>query len=182
MSTVIPKEGFESAIRELRQELSHLRTGRATPALVEDLPVSYYGARTPLKQLASISTPDVKSIVIQPWDTTALKDIEKAVNESSLNLHPVNEGKILRIVIPALTEERRNDLAKIVSKKIEESKIRIRTVRESIVKVLHTQKEEGSLPEDEFFRVQKELQKVVDEYNAEARSIGDKKEQEILTT
>lgn len=181
MSTSPAREQFGKALEHFRHELSLLRTGRATPALVEGLQVEYYGARTPLIQLASISTPDAKSIIIQPWDQAAIKDIEKALQQSSLGINPVNEGKLLRVVIPPLTEERRNELIKLIGKHSEDARVRIRTAREDVLKKLTTEKTDGSISEDEYFRKQKDLQREVDEVIASIKTLSEAKEQELKT-
>lgn len=175
------KPNFEKAVEHLKNELNSIRTGRATPTLVENLIVDYYGTKTPLIQLASISIPDPKSIVIQPWDRNSTKDIEKAIQISSLGINPVNEGTIIRIVIPPLTEERRGELVKLANKKTEEAKISIRNIREEMWKELKNQEKEGKISEDELFLTQKELQKIVDEFNEKIKEISEKKEEEINT-
>lgn len=172
---------FDNVFSHLKEELSKLRTGRATPTLVESLKVEYYGTKTPLNQLASISSPDAKTIIIQPWDTNAAKEIEKAIHNSSLGLNPVNEGKLLRIIVPPLTEERRDELTKLVTEKIEESKVRIRTIREEHMKKMQKEEDDGVLREDDYFKGQKKLQESVDEANKRIKESGDLKVTEIQT-
>ncbi len=174
MSIVSKKEShFEDAIKHLKDELSQIRTGQANSALVENIKVDYYGTLTPLNQLANISIPDSKSIVIQPWDNNVIKEIEKAIQQSDLGLNPVNEGEGLRLPIPPLTEERRKDLAKTVNEKIEQCKISIRNSREDIWKEIKEKKNNGEMSEDDMFSQQKELQKIVEEKNNLAKKIGD---------
>jgi len=182
MSIVSKKEShFEDAIKHLKDELSQIRTGQANSALVENIKVDYYGTLTPLNQLANISIPDSKSIVIQPWDNNVIKEIEKAIQQSDLGLNPVNEGEGLRLPIPPLTEERRKDLAKTVNEKIEQCKISIRNSREDIWKEIKEKKNNGEMSEDDMFSQQKELQKIVEEKNNLAKKIGEEKEKEVLT-
>ncbi|MBU0963656.1 ribosome recycling factor [Patescibacteria group bacterium] len=172
---------FDQAVSHLKSELNNIRTGRANPVLVENLQVDYYGTRTPLIQLASISVPDAKSIVIQPWDKNTAKDIEKAIHNSQLGLNPVNEGNIIRLPIPPLTEERRKDLSKIVGQKAEEAKVSVRNTREEIWKIIKDQKNKSLITEDDMFTYQKELQEIVDDYNSQLQKLGQEKEKEILT-
>ena len=167
---------FDQAIENLAQELAKLRTGRANPAVLEDLKVDYYGTPTPVKQLGSISVPEARQLVIAPWDKNALAPMEKAIRDCGLGLNPVNEGDKLRITLPQLNEERRRELAKIVGKTAEEARVRVRAVREELWREIK------KLPnEDERFRQQEALQKVVDEYNAKIKTIAEAKEKEIMT-
>ena len=167
---------FDQAIENLAQELAKLRTGRANPAVLEDLKVDYYGTPTPVKQLGSISVPEARQLVIAPWDKNALAPMEKAIRDCGLALTPVNEGDKLRITLPQLNEERRRELAKIVGKTAEEARVRVRAVREELWREIK------KLPnEDERFRQQEALQKVVDEYNAKIKTIAEAKEKEIMT-
>src|SRR3989338_2892899 len=172
---------FEKAIDHFLLELSQLRAGRATPALVEGISVDAYGVRSPIVQLASISIPEMRQIVIQPWDKSLLKNIEKAIAESGLGLNPANEGDCLRIMIPALTEERRRDLLKVVSKKTEEARIRIRGLREEIKENILNAEKKKELSEDERFRMIEELDKVIKSYQERIDQEAIKKEEEILT-
>ncbi|MFA5134659.1 MAG: ribosome recycling factor [Patescibacteria group bacterium] len=172
---------FEKAIDHLKNELDTIRTGRANPSLVEKIPVEYYGTKTPMQQLATISIPDAKSILIQPWDKNALKEIEKAIQNSQLGLNPVNEGTFLRLPIPPLTEDRRKELSKVANQKTEESRITIRNIREDIWRTIKDQKTKGEISEDDMYLQQKELQKIVDKYNTSAKELGEEKEKEIMT-
>lgn len=183
MNSIIEnKKGqFEKAIEHLKLELTAIRTGRANPSLVENLLIDYYGVKTPLKQLSSINVPDAHSLLIQPWDKNSIKDIEKGIRASSLDLNPVNEGNAIRLPIPALTEERRRELTKAVRQKTEEAKVSIRNVREEIWKQLKEQKNSGAISEDDMFHSQKELQKMVDQYNAQLVEISTAKENEVMT-
>jgi len=183
MTSIVDEKKFklDNAIEHLKKELSNIRTGRANPSLVENLQVEYYGTRTPLLQLASISAPDPRSILIQPWDKNALKDIEKAVQTSPLGINPVNEGNAIRLPIPALTEERRKDLVKVINQKTEEAKISIRNIREEIWRQLKEQKTAGTISEDDMYALQKKLQELVDGYNLQVKEISEGKELEIMT-
>ncbi len=175
------KDQFENAVSHLKSELSTIRTGRSNPSLVENIKVDYYGTKTPLPQVASISTPDPQSIVVQPWDKNALQDIEAALRNSDLGLNPVVESNLIRLPIPPLTEERRIELAKVVNQKVENARISIRNVREELWKAIKEQKNNGEMSEDDMFGQQKDLQQIVDEYNEKVKEIGIRKEKEIMT-
>jgi len=175
------REDFEAAIEHFKFESSKLRTGRANPSLVEDLLVDYYGTRTPLKQIASVNTPEARLIVIQPWDRGALVSIESAIRESDLNLNPTNDGVLIRIALPMLTEERRKDLVKVLNQKAEEARISIRSIREDAWKEIQEAEKEGLMSEDDKFKGKEKLQEVVDEFNKKVEEYRGKKEQEIMT-
>jgi len=170
------QELVQDAIRHLQDELKNIRSGRANPAIVEELKVESYGAQTPLNQLASISAPDASSIVIEPWDKNILSAIEKAVQESDIGIQPVNEGEKIRLSLPPLTEERRQDLVKIVSDKTEEAKISIRNVREDALKNVKN----DELSEDDEEREKEDIQKIVDKANDEVEKIAETKKEDIL--
>ncbi|MBU1119067.1 ribosome recycling factor [Patescibacteria group bacterium] len=175
------KEGFQSAVDFLAKELTSLRTGRAHTSLVENISVSSYGTVTPLMQLATISTPEAQLIVIDPFDKNILKEIEKAVSESDLGISPINDGKILRVQIPALTEERRKELVSVLNQKLEEARISIRNVREEAWKKIKAAEGNSEITEDEKYKAEEELNAVVSDYNDKIKEIGEKKEQEIMT-
>lgn len=175
------ENNFQSVIEHFMIELSKLRTGRANTSLVEDILVDYYGSKTPLKQIASINTPESRLIIIQPWDKGGLVSIEAAVRESDLGLNPMNDGQIIRLSIPPLTEERRQEIVRTLNKKAEEAKISIRNIREEIWKEIQNKEKSGEIPEDEKFKGKDALQKVVDEYNTKVEDIREKKERDILT-
>lgn len=181
--TIIDEKKFklDNAVTHMKSELNAIRTGRANPALVENIQVDYYGTKTPLLQLASISAPDPRCILIQPWDKNALKDIEKTLQTSSLGINPVNEGNAIRLPIPPLTEERRKDLVKVVNQKTEEAKVSVRNIREEIWRQLKEQKTKGTISEDDMYAQQKKLQELVDGYNKQIKEMGEGKEQEIMT-
>ena len=175
------KAGFEKAVTHFEGELLKLRTGRAHPGLVEGLMVDYYGTQTPLKQMAGVTVPEARQILVSPWDKGALSKIEAAIRESDLGLNPMNDGVAIRITLPALTEERRKELVKVLNSKAEEAKIAVRSVREDIWKDIQEAEKGGAMGEDEKFRAKDELQKVVDTYNTELETLREKKETEIMT-
>lgn len=170
---------MQGAVEALRRELSTLRTGRASPALVERLPVDYYGTPTPLQNIAAIHATDARTLTIQPWDRKTLGDIEKAILKSDLSLNPNNDGQIIRIVLPPLTEERRKELARMVEKKVEEARVAVRNCRRDGDQQLKKQKEKKELSEDELKRGADRIQKLTDKYVAELEKVGQAKEQEI---
>jgi ribosome recycling factor len=172
---------LEAALEHLVQEIGKIRTGRANPALVENLVVDYYGVKTPLKQIASINAPEASLLVIQPWDKDSLVNIESAIRESDMGFNPNNDGQVIRINIPSLTEERRKELVKVLNQRIEEAKISVRSVRESAWKEIQDLEKDGKISEDDKFLGKDYLQKIVDEYNKAIEEIRDKKEKDILT-
>jgi ribosome recycling factor len=172
---------FESAVEHLKQELSTLRTGRANSSLVEHIQVEYYGAMTELVGIAQIAVPEPRQITIQPYDKNALKDIEKAIQQSNIGINPVNDGTVIRLNIPQMTEERRKELAKSVSQMSEKTRVTIRNLREDIWKEIQRLEKVGDLSVDENISGKDELQKIVDKYNAEIKKISDAKEQEVMT-
>lgn len=172
---------FDNAIAHYNSELGKLRTGRANASLVEDLRVDYYGNKSPLKQIASISTPEPRQIVIQPWDRGAIVAIESAIRESDLGINPINDGVLVRLMIPSLTEERRKDLVKALNNKAEECRISIRNIREEIWKEIQDLEKNGDMAEDDKFRAKDKLQAIVDEHNKKIEEIREKKEKDIMT-
>ena len=175
------KKECENALDYLKKELAALRTGRASRALVENLRVDYYNTKTPLFQLASISTPEPNLITIQPYDKDSIKDIEKAISNSNLGITPDVKGDIIRVVIPPLSEERRKELVSVLNQKLEEVKISIRNHREQAWKKIKEQEAEGKITEDEKYRAKDELDKLAREYDEKINDIGRKKEKEIMT-
>ena len=171
----------QAAISHLEKEFSALRTGRATPAMIEDLPVEAYGAITPLQQLAAISSPEPRLLVVQPWDPSVLQAIEKALQQSSFGVMPVVDGKILRLPLPAMTEERRKQLLKVVSEKAEEAKVRIRGHREEAMKHLKRQQTDGDISEDAAKVDMAKVQKAVEESHERIDALVEAKTQEIMT-
>ncbi|MBU1148895.1 ribosome recycling factor [Patescibacteria group bacterium] len=181
MNLEIPKDKFEKTIEFLSSELKQVRTGRAHPSLVENLMVEAYDAKTALMQLASISVPEPRQILIQIWDKTIIKQVEKAIQISDLDISPTVDGDLIRLNIPPLNEERRQKLIKIVGQKLEEAKVSIRNEREEIIKNWRAKEKNGEISEDDLFSNQSELQKAVDQYNDKIKEIGEKKKEEILT-
>jgi len=171
---------MNGAISALKSELSKLRTGKASPALVENIKVDYYGNPTPLKQLASISTPEYRLILVQPWDKSSVKNIEKAIITSNLGLNPATSGNIIRIPIPSLTEERRKELVKLVHKYGEEAKIAIRNVRRDANDSIKTLEKEKEISEDESHIAQEEIQELTDENTKMVDEVVESKEKEIM--
>jgi len=171
---------MKKAIEHLKHDLQTIRTGRATPALVEELLVDYYGTPTPLQQLSTITAPEPRLLTIRPWDVSSLHAIEKALLKSDLGLTPTNDGKIVRLTIPPLTEERRRELVKVVAKRVEEGRVAIRNVRRDSLKDVQDLKDEKMISEDDFYRGKDELQKLTDKYIAQADELGQAKEAEVL--
>lgn len=158
-----------------------MRTGRATPALVENLEVDYYGSKTPLKAVAAISSSDPRTLEIKPWDKNAIQPIEKAIQSSSLGLNPVTDRDVIRLSIPSLTEERRKELTKLLGKHLEEARIQVRREREEALKEIDRKEKAKEISEDEKFRQKNEVQKQVDEINKKIEDLGSAKEREIMS-
>lgn len=175
------KENFSKTVEHLKQEITGLRTGRATPALVEDITVDVYGAKQPLKATASISVQDAKTIAIEPWDKSLIQAIETAVNNSDIGINPINDGKLIRLNLPELTQERRQDLIKVLHKKLEDARVAVRKIREDIRDQIQKQEKDKVISEDERYRLQDELEKMVKDYNENIKTIGEDKEKEINT-
>ena len=174
------KTRMHKAIDSLKNELGSVRSGRASPGLVEHLRVDYYGTPTPLNQLATISTPDARLIVIQPYDRGAMGSVEKAILKSDLGLTPTNDGTVIRLSIPPLTEDRRRDLAKHVRKRVEEARVAVRNVRRDIHDQMRKLEHDHTISQDDLHRSETELQKLTDEQVKEIDKVGEAKEQELL--
>lgn len=174
------KKNMEKAIKGLEKNFSKLRTGRASTSLVEDIVVQYYNTPTPLNQLASISIPDSRTIAIQPWDRNSFGDVEKAIMKSDLGLNPVNDGKVIRINIPPLTEDRRKDLVKIAKKNTEDAKIVIRNVRREANETLKKMKNEKEITEDDLHKGQEKNQELTDDFVLRSDKLLAEKEKEIM--
>ncbi len=170
---------MKKTIEATRREFAPIRTGRASASMVEGIKVDYYGTPTPLKQLATISTPEPKLLVIHPWDTSCLGAVEKAIMESDVGVTPANDGKVIRISVPHLTEERRNELVKVVRRIAEDGRVSIRSVRRDAVETLRQKEKEGAVPEDERFKAQDRAQSLTDRYIGEIDRILAEKEKEI---
>ncbi len=174
------KDDMDKSLKFLEKSFSKLRTGRASLALLDGIKVEYYGVPTPLNQVASLSVPESRLIQISPWDMTVIPNIEKAIQKSELGLNPVNDGKIVRINIPVLTEERRKDLVKVVKKMAEEGKVKLRNLRRDANEELKKLKKDGDIAEDELFKYQADVQKVTDDYIEKTDKILLVKEKEIM--
>ncbi|MEE9532126.1 MAG: ribosome recycling factor [Syntrophobacteria bacterium] len=174
------KDRMGKSIESLKREYSRLRTGRASISLLDGIRVSYYDTPTPLNQMASLAVPEPRLIVIQPWDKTAIEDIEKAILKSELGLTPMNDGKVIRISIPPLTEERRKELVKVARKMSEENKVAIRNIRRDANEMLKDLKKEKEISEDDLFRSQEEVQKATDQFISQVDELCAAKEKEIL--
>lgn len=173
------EEKMTKAIEALAREFSTVRTGRASPALVEGVRVDYYGAPTPLKQLATINTPDPKLIIIQPWDVKTLADIEKGLLRADLGLTPFNDGKVIRVSVPPLSTERRQELTKLVRSQAEEGRISIRTIRHGSKEAIEKLFKDKVIPEDDKFKGVDDLQKLTDRYQAKVEELLKGKEAEL---
>ena len=168
------------SVEALKRELSTIRTGRASPALLENLTVDYYGVPTPLIQLASISVPEARSLLIQPWDKQTLKEVEKAILMSDLGLVPNNDGNLIRINIPTLTEDRRRELVRLVSRKVEEGHVSVRNIRRDSLGTFRTMEGEKELSQDESRRAQSDLQQLTDSFVDQMNGLKKEKEAEVM--
>ena len=164
-----------------KTDIATIRTSRATPAMVEDIKVEFYGQSMRVKELASITAPEPRALVIQPWDKGALKAIEEAIRKSEIGLSPVVDGTVIRLNIPPLTEERRKEFIKLLKQKTEEARVKIRRAREEIWDRVQKMERSGEIPEDDKFWAKDQLQKIVDEYNGKAGELEKKKEQELMS-
>ena len=171
---------MDRAVDAFKRDLTQLRTGRATPALVENIEVDYYGSMTPLKQIASISTPDARAIMIQPWDTAAMREIEKSLQSSDMGFNPSNDGSTITVPIPQLTKERRLEMVKMLKGKIEDGKVSVRNVRRDGLESLRKLEKDKSISQDEGRRAQDQLQKATDGHTKQIDETGSAKEAEIL--
>ncbi|MGD9181106.1 MAG: ribosome recycling factor [Desulfobacterales bacterium] len=174
------RESMGKTITALKRELQRIRTGRASLSVLDGIKVDYYGTPTPLNQMATLAVPESRLITIQPWDASVIKNIEKAILKSDLGLTPSNDGKILRISIPPLTEERRKELVKVIHKMCEDHKVTARNIRRDSNDLLKSLKKDGDISEDEAFRSQDEVQKITDEHIKLIDECYSEKEKEIL--
>jgi ribosome recycling factor len=174
------RESMGKSVAALRNELKRVRTGRASLSILDGVKVDYYGTPTPLNQMSTLAVPESRLITIQPWDISVIKDIEKALLKSDLGLTPSNDGKIIRISIPALTEERRKELVKIVRKICEDYKVSVRNIRRDSNELLKSMKKDGEISEDDAFKAQDEVQKITDEQIKLIDECFKEKEKEIL--
>src|SRR5436853_5264545 len=174
------EERIKKAIEALHRDLLTIRTGRATPALIGRMTVEYYGAPMPLNQLATISAPEPRLLVVQPWDKSALPVIEKALQKSEMGFNPSNDGQVIRIPIPPLTEERRREMVKVVKHKVEDGRVALRNVRRDALHHLKELEDEKMISEDEHKRAAEKLDELVHKHTREAERFGDRKEAEVL--
>lgn len=171
---------MKTAVRNLEENLATIRTGRASPALVEKLPIDYYGTPTPLMQLASISVPEPRSLLIKPFDPSTLKTIERTILASDLGLTPNNDGKQIRLNLPPLTEERRRELVKVVHARLEACRVEVRNIRRDLHNDLRDFEKEKLISEDDLQRGEEDLQEITDRYIEEINAVGARKEKEIM--
>lgn len=171
---------MEKALEVLGRDLNTLRTGRATPALLENVTVDYYNSPTPLNQLATISAPEARLIVIQPWDKQSIKDIEKSLQKSEMGFNPSNDGSVIRLPIAPLTQERRRDLVKVLKRKVEDGKIAVRNVRRDTIEQLRAMEKNKQISQDENRRAQDQIQKVTDSFVGKMDQVSTDKESEIM--
>lgn len=171
---------MQKAVEALKQDITSIRTGRASSALIERITVDYYGTPTPINQVASISVPEARLLVIQPWDRKMLIDIEKAIQKSDLGINPNNDGQVIRLAVPPLNEERRRDMVKTLHKKLDEHKVAVRNVRRDAQDKLRDREKKKEVSEDELKRSTERLQKLTDRYIDEMDKVGKTKELEIL--
>ena len=164
----------------LGQQFDTVRAGRAIAAVLDQIQVNYYGSPTPIQQVASVSTPDPRTLMIQPWDGSVLRDIEKAILASELGINPQNDGKVIRLVFPQLTEERRKDLAKQVKKYGEEAKVAVRNIRRDAIDKFKKQQKASEITEDDYKTIEKDIQKMTDDYIKKVESMTEKKEKELF--
>ncbi|MFH0912992.1 MAG: ribosome recycling factor [Candidatus Omnitrophota bacterium] len=175
------EEKMKKALESVNREFMEIRTGRASPSLIEGLHIDYYGTPTLLKQLASISTADAHLLTIQPWDVSSIPEIEKAIQKSNLGITPSDDGKLIRLSFPPLSKERRQELAKVVHKMAEEGRVSLRTIRRDAKEALEKLEKDKVIPEDDKFRGIDELQKLIDRYGVKIEELFKNKEKEILT-
>ncbi|MEA3273248.1 MAG: ribosome recycling factor [Patescibacteria group bacterium] len=181
MDTTKLKADLKQVIEKFKKDLTGIRVGRATSQLVEDLKVDYYGGKSSLKQMAQINIPDARTIMITPWNKDHLVNVEKAINESDLNLAPSNNGEAVVLKLPPMTEDQRLELTKVVGKKAEECRVNVRQRREKSKEALNEQKKKVEISEDEYFKQEEALQNIMDEFMKEIDKIREKKENEITT-
>ena len=173
------EDEMKKAIEATKREFSELRSGRANPKMVEGVRVNYYGTPTLLREIATISVPEARMLVISPWDPTSVKEIERAILQSELGITPVNDGKVIRLIVPPLSEERREDLTKIVKKISEEGKVSVRTIRQNGKDKIKTLEKEKKISEDDRFTAEADLQKLTDKYIADIDKLLVDKEKEL---
>ena len=174
------ESNMKKTIESVKKEFASLRAGRATPALLDKIMVNYYGTPTPINQLANISVPEARLLIIQPWDKGAFAEIERAIMKSDLGITPASDGTVIRLAVPQLNQERRTELLKVIKKKAEDGRVAVRNLRREINDKLKAEQKDGSMSEDEFKRNQEEVQKLTDKYVKEIDGLLANKEQEIM--
>jgi ribosome recycling factor len=174
------RENMGKSVDDLKREFKRVRTGRASLSILDGIRVNYYGTPTPLNQMATLAVPESRLITIQPWDVSGIKEIEKAILKSDLGLTPSSDGKIVRIAIPPLTEERRKELVRVINKVSEEHKVAVRNIRRDANEMLKDLKKEGDISEDEAFKAQDQVQKITDDHINLVEQVTKEKEKEIL--
>ncbi|OGY47050.1 MAG: ribosome recycling factor [Candidatus Buchananbacteria bacterium RIFCSPHIGHO2_02_FULL_45_11b] len=175
------KSDLEKSLENLKKELATLRVGRANPMIVENILVDAYGSKMPIKQMASITVPEARTILVQPWDKAAAKDIEKAIQAANIGINPVNEGAQIRLTVAPLTEESRKELTRSVGEKMEKTRIAVRQIRDKERDEIIKKEKNKEITEDDKFNLQKKLDEIVKEYNDKIKEISEKKEEEIMT-
>ena len=175
------EQAFEQTVDFLRGDITTIRTDRAHPSLVENINVVVYDTNTPIIQLASITVPEARVLVIQPWDKNTIKDIEKSLQKADLGTNPVVDGEIIRLVLPMMTQERRDEIVRMVQEKLENAKVSLKRQREEFIKKLKVEQKDGTISEDEYFKREKDLQKAVDVCREKLQEITDKKSEELKT-
>lgn len=174
------EQKMKKTISVLKEELAGLRAGRANPAILDKITVDYYGAPTPINQLGNITVPEARIILIQPWEAKMLKEVEKAIQKSDIGINPNNDGKVIRLIFPALTEERRKELTKMVKKHGEEAKVAIRSIRRDAIEQFKAQKKNSEITEDDLKDAEKDIQTLTDKYIVEIDKIVEEKDKEIM--
>lgn len=175
------REQFEKCAEFFKSDIASLRTGRANTAMVEDVTVEAYGTRQPVKAVASISIADAKTLNVEPWDKSLLSAVEKGIRDSSLGINPVNDGRLIRVILPDLTSERRTELLKVLRQKEEHAKISVRKVREEVRDLILEAEKDKDISEDDRYKLQENLEEMVKDFNAKIEDIAKKKEEEIQT-
>jgi len=175
------ENNMKKSVEVMKKEMATLRAGRATPALVDKVTVDYYGTPTPLTQLSNVSAPEPRLLVIQPWDKNVMADVERAILKSDLGITPTNDGNVIRLAIPQLTEERRTELVKVVKKKAEEGRVAVRNIRRDVNDKLKVQEKNGDISEDQLRNLQDDVQKLTDKHVKEIDQLVATKEKEIMT-
>ncbi len=175
------KEKMENCLKFLERDFAAIRAGRANPAVLDKVMVDYYGVPTPVNQMAAVSVPEARLLVVQPWDASTLRDIEKAINVADIGINPQNDGKVIRLTFPQLTEEHRKNLQKDISKRGEEAKVAIRNVRRDSMDDIKKLKKDNEITEDDQKTAEKKLQDITDDFIKQVESITKKKEEEVLS-